>query len=273
MTSNEILHADLLDILFENRNKEYGAYALRKNYDKRMGTAMMILFMSIIIFSFFTLAGSNRNTKSLSVAFLPDTITILTMPVAPLPPKEPEPQPGPPAKTLASVKSTSIIQILKDSRTLTDIPDQENLSDKLISNVTMPGSLLPGDIINNVPGATDGKGAAPAEPMEEASPEFIKSEVEAQFPGGLMAFSRFLSKNLRVPDDLPPGIKKTVLARFKVDINGKISEVVIMNSAGEKYDNEVIRVLYKMPHWKPAMQNGHKIPIYFMQPVSFLSNE
>ncbi len=272
MTSKEILHADLLDILFENRNKEYGAYALRKNYDQRMTTALVIMLILGGVFSFFALQKGNNLIEPTVPEIIPDIITLIIPPK----PDEPELPATPPKATrnkpLATVKSTAVIQIEKDLL-ITDVPDQQELSEKIIDVVNVDGDL-PTDknAVNHII-SKSGDGAAPTKPIKEVSPGFRKEESGAEFPGGLLAFSRFLSKNLRAPADLSPGEKKTVLAQFKVDIYGKISEIVIINSAGEKYDKEVIRVLNKMPEWKPAVQNGHKIAIYFKQPVSFLGIE
>ncbi len=272
MTSKEILHADLLDILFENRNKEYGAYALRKKYGQRMTTALVIMLILGGVFSFFALQKSNHFIESSLPENIPEIITL----IIPLKPDEPEipatPPKATPNKPPATVKSTDIIQIEKHLL-ITDVPDQQELSEKMIDVVNIDGDLpIDKNAINHIT-AIPGNGAAPTKPVEEISPGFRKEESGAEFPGGLSAFSRFLSKNLRAPADLNPGEKKTVLAQFKVDMNGKISEIVILNSAGEKYDKEVIRVLNKMPAWKPAVQNGHKIAIYLKQPVSFLGIE
>lgn len=272
MTSKEILHAELLDILFENRNKEYGAYALRKNYDQRMISALVIMLLLAGVFSYFALSRNNHFIESPLPVAIPEIITVIIPPK----PDDPEPTAIPPKtirnKPVASVKSTNAIQIEKDLL-ITDVPDQQELSEKIIDVINIDGELPADRNVVKQNKSNPGDGAAPTKPVEEVSPGFIKEESGAAFPGGLSAFSSFLSKHLRAPADLSPGEKKTVLAQFKVDINGKISEIVILNSAGENYDKEVIRVLNKMPAWKPAVQNGHKTAIYFKQPVSFLGIE
>lgn len=270
MTSKEILHADLLDILFENRNKDYGAYALRKNYDQRMVTAVIIMLIMVGVFSFFAL----RKIYLLIEPPLPEIIPPVITVILPSKPIKPEPPVTLPKthhnKTIASVKSTTKIQIEKDLL-MTDVPDQQALNDKAIDVININGDLpIDKNVINH---NIDNTGASATKPIQEDSPGFIKEESGAVFPGGLSAFADFLSKNLRIPGDLIPGEKKTVLAQFKVDVNGKISEILILKSAGENYDNEVMRVLKKMPVWKPAVQNGHKTAIYFKQPVSFLGIE
>ena len=95
----------------------------------------------------------------------------------------------------------------------------------------------------------------------------------AEFPGGQSAWMAFLSKHLRTPDELNAGEKRTVLVRFTVSAEGSISNFEIIRSGGDAFDNEVVRVLKKMPKWKPAFQNGHNVSVIFTQPVTFMAFE
>jgi protein TonB len=89
----------------------------------------------------------------------------------------------------------------------------------------------------------------------------------------MKAWVKFLSANLITPSDLDAGEKKTVMIRFKVSTDGTVNGFEIIQSAGSIYDNEVIRVLKKMPKWKPAIQNGHTVSTSFTQPVTFMGVE
>jgi protein TonB len=83
----------------------------------------------------------------------------------------------------------------------------------------------------------------------------------------------FLQRNLNAPSGLEPGEKKTVSIRFFVSVDGEITDFEVIQSAGRAFDNEVIRVLKKMPRWKPAIQNGQPIARAFTQPVTFVGME
>ena len=98
-------------------------------------------------------------------------------------------------------------------------------------------------------------------------------EREPQFPGGLEAWLNFLRKNLVAPEELEPGEKKTVSVRFFVSNDGSVTAFEVLQSAGKSFDNEVIRVLKKMPKWKPAIQNGQAVARAFTQPVTFIGVE
>jgi periplasmic protein TonB len=91
-----------------------------------------------------------------------------------------------------------------------------------------------------------------------------------EFPGGMEALQRFLSRNLRMPrQDLEPGSKISTLVRFVVDKNGTVAGIELEKSGGKDFDNEVERVVKKMPQWKPGIQHGKYVAVYFRLPVIF----
>jgi protein TonB len=83
----------------------------------------------------------------------------------------------------------------------------------------------------------------------------------------------FLNKYLRTPDELEAGQKRNVIVRFAVGEDGTVTHFEITQSGGSAFDNEVIRVLKKMPKWKPAVQNGKNVSVMFTQPVTFMAFE
>lgn len=97
--------------------------------------------------------------------------------------------------------------------------------------------------------------------------------VPAQFPGGTPALIDFLNKNLHCPEQLKVNERKTVLASFDVNVDGSLSNIKITQSAGAIYDKEVIRVLQKMPKWKPKLKNGFFVPEPLTQAITFKRDE
>ena len=75
---------------------------------------------------------------------------------------------------------------------------------------------------------------------------------QPQFPGGNQAWLAFLNTHLRPPQDLESGEKRVVNIRFFVDVDGTIANFQVARSGGNVFDNEVIRVLKKMPKWVPT---------------------
>jgi protein TonB len=85
---------------------------------------------------------------------------------------------------------------------------------------------------------------------------------------------QFLSRNIcEAPQDLEPGEKRTALIRFHVAEDGSITNFQVLQSAGTAFDNEVIRVLKKMPKWTPAVKAGLPVSVSFTQAVTFVGQE
>jgi len=265
MTSNEILKADILDILFDNRNKQYGAYALRKNYNNRLSLALAISLSSLLlVFLLSRLHGTTASVKHEN-----DKSEIVIDHVIPPDIKKPEHRiPIRSVPTPVVRERVFVTPVIKEDKLVDNpMPDRSEFLTSLISNINKDGmdaSHIP--II---------KESVPATLKEEPklSSEFLPFEREPEFPGGQTAWLNFLQKNLIAPDQLEPGDKKMVSIRFHVSAEGTVTSFEIIQSAGKIFDNEVIRVLKKMPKWKPAIQNGQPVSRAFSQPVTFVGVE
>lgn len=277
MTNKEILQSDMLDILFEKRNKAYGAYALRRGYDHRMLLALGSGLAVIFSVALFTIMGSDSNMPNDP---LPKkeviTITTIEMPEAPEKPNEPEKPKEKPAapkviKQVATVKNTANIKIEPDKIVkTTEMPAITDLKDKQTGTENIAGEK-PGNIatISEKPANTGiGEGVG-----TEKQSDFIINERAPEFPGGEEALARFLSRNLNTPEELEAGQKKAVRVRFTVGSDGSISLMEIVQTGGDMFDKEVVRVCKKMPRWKPAIQNGMHVPVSYVLPVTFIGTE
>ena len=87
------------------------------------------------------------------------------------------------------------------------------------------------------------------------APQVVQNRAAA-FPGGEEVWINFLNKNLNPPPDLKTNEKKIVAVQFLVKENGSINELEIVKSGGPAFDKEVLRVMKRMPYWKPAVENG-----------------
>ena len=153
-----------------------------------------------------------------------------------------------------------------------NLPEVSELDNKIISNIDKDGGEADSDevVIPAIENGKEGDGQnieQPVEPVEPATP-LIKAEVMPEFPGGMEAFKKFMLRNLRQPD-LSEGEKVVVRVQFVVDADGSIKNMNILQSGGG-LDSEVIRVVGKMPKWKPGVQNGRFVAVYFTLPVTFL---
>ena len=265
-----ILQTDMLDLLFENRNKLYGAYPLRKYYPQRLFISLAVVFLFVLICSFLYFNYQSAPVYSrfldppdphlVPVDFSPRDKPVLP-PVRPAAPKPP-----------ATIQNTTMV-IVADRTAPKPIATVDQLQANVIGVKTLAGEADNGEPLNNANGQT-GTALQNKEP-EAAKPEiFDRAEVMPEFPGGIEALKRFLLKNLRMPDDnLEPGTQVRVMARFVVGADGRVRDIEITQPAGEVFNREVKRVISKMPDWKPGEQNHRRVAVYFSLPVNFVAAE
>lgn len=271
MINNTTNRSNFDDIIFENRNKMYGAYALRSGYNNRMLTAMGA-GMSVILLGAFIFMNSSNQSAIASPVDRQEGLVIRQMelpkekPVEPAKPKEASQQK--PAVKTATVKFISAIKIEKEVKT--EMAAVEDLEGKAIGEKNEEGKVADGTVVQNTEPEATGNGNGKA--INE-SPEFTVQERSPEFPGGAEALKRFLSRNLLSPDNLEKGEMKTVRIRFRVDKDGGVNSFDIMTSAGEDFDDEVVRVCRRMPRWIPALQNGVNVPVNYILPVTFIGSD
>jgi len=272
MTNKEILNANLLDIVFENRNKEYGAYALRKGYHNHMlialGTGLSVILLLIFITGFGKNESSSITKPDDREGIIIKSYELLKVPD---PPKEKEVVKQKPVIKTAAVKFISNIKIAKEVTTppMAAVSDMEG---KNIAEKDLEGKKADGTVqIPSEPETKTGNGnLVSKEPKTE---DFIVQERNPEFPGGAGALKMFLSSYLSTPENLDPGEKKVVKIRFRVDKDGSVNTFEIVTSGGKEFDNEVVRVCKKMPRWVPAIQNGINVPVNYVLPVTFIGAE
>lgn len=276
MTTNQILQSNLLDIIFENRNKEYGAYALRRGYNKRLLSALAIGFF---ISLFFVIIGAFDKKKD-SIIVKTEIPGIVIREIN-LPEKKIEKpkveevaaKPKEVKKTLpkmAEVKFTSppkIAEVVKEPMTAID-----NMEGKLTSDKNVKGDKVETDIVRPAVDDLIGEASSVSGPVQPET-VFIVQERDPEFPGGQEGLIKFLSRYLSSPENLEKGEKKLVRIKFNVDSDGSINAFEIVTSGGLKFDNEVVRVVKKMPKWIPALQNGINVPVNYLLPVTFIGVE
>jgi len=275
MTNIEILRADLLDIIFENRNKGYGAYALRKSYNSRLVVALGAGLVFALLFVFISATGKTANSK-VPVATPREGIVIKTIVM----PKEKiieltKPVENKKQKTIkkaATVNYTAPPKIEKDNAVKNAMVAVTELNKKEISDKTTDGEeadkiAIPEKNTSEDPGMGTPAATGPSQPT------FTADERDPEFPGGQAALKQFLSRNLGSPGDLKEGEKKVVQIKFLVDKDGSVTGFEIIASGGSDFDREVVRVCRKMPRWTPALQNGINVPVSYVLPVTFIGAE
>lgn len=274
MDINKIQSADILDILFDGRNKEYGAYDLRKTYSKRIKLSMAgMLLLCILI-----LAGSliaNSGSKGAPEIVIADMSleSVKEEKKPDLPPPPPPPKQEPPKVEMTKFTPPKIV---KDEEVKPDeeIKEVEKLEDTKIGTINQEGVKDEGIVAPPVEKAT-GVVEAP-KVAEDYDRVFTVVQIAAEFPGGLPAWTKYLERNLNrdlpVENGAPPG-KYTVVVSFIVSKTGDISDVVAENDPGYGTKAEAVRVITKGPKWKPAVQNGRNVIYRHRQSITFQVSE
>ena len=274
MEANKILNSDVLDILFEDRNKAYGAYELRRSYNKRILTALGVTTaLGLIIFlSSFLASNFADDTAELKI----DDVELINVKEEIPPPIEPPPPP-PPMEPPPKVEMTKFTppEIVKDEEVKKEDvpPDVEKLEDTKIDVVNQEG-IKSSDIA--VPVVDEGKAVVVVKDETNYDQTFTKVEVEADFPGGMGAWRKYLERNLSADvasSGGAPAGSYTVVVQFIVDKEGNVSDVKAQSSHGYGLEEEAVRVVKKSGKWKPAIQNGREVKAYRKQPITFVVNE
>lgn len=265
LNCNEILSASFADILFQDRNKEYGAYRLRKDYPRHLCIALaaMAAFMGICVW--LCLIGSNQQPSigsmisSVGGHQLVEPPTFLVVP---------SPPPAPAAPRTKAVPYTAF-RIVREEETDPKeiIPTVDDLQYAAIGTSLKDGDPNAG--LAELPAGT----TAPVNPTLVSithAPDFHKIEISASFPGGPAAWVRYLHKHLRYPDEaVEAGLEAVVRVQFVVDREGSISDVHALNNPGGGLAEEAVRIIKRGPRWIPAEQNGTKVVYRHVQAIVF----
>lgn len=275
MDVNKILTADILDIIFEGRNKEYGAYELRKTYNKRLITAVIsMLALCLLVFLSTILAKVVAPKKQTQILVQDVQLADVKQEE-----KKPEPPPPPPPKQeppKVEITKFTPPKIVKDEEVKEDEkpPETEELEDTKIGTINQEGEKT--DVVAPPVEQSTGVVEAPKAQEEDYDKEFKTVQIEAKFPGGTSAWQKYLERNLNsntpVDNGAPPG-NYTVIVSFLVDKNGNISEVQALNDPGYGTSEEAVRVIKRGPAWTPAVQNGRNVIYRQKQSITFQVSE
>ena len=276
MEQQKLLHADLLDIIFDQRNKKYGGYELRKNYPARARRATAGVLLIAMALSAIPVIASNfgkDKTKSDIAAAMPGTTTIDNIANV----KKPKPvvtqTPPAPARLAPTVRNPTYV-IKPATDVIEDAPRPvDSLGNRQIGAHDNPGEaggLVAdnGQLSGNGTGMNNGSGNSGGHEID-TDPPGPKRLVDQmpQFNGDVNAF---LAKNLQYPEDArEKGKEGRVVVQFVVNEDGAITSTEVVKSIDKSLDAEAMRVVNAMPRWKPGKQNGVPMKVYYMLPIIF----
>jgi protein TonB len=277
MNTNEILQAQALDIVFDGRNKAYGAYELRKTYHQRLAKGLAVMLGTCLSVVIVTAWANNHAQQPLTMNHGPEVIlSKVDEPKVDPVIEKPKPQATPP-KPVRQIAYTNF-NIVPNDADIPPIADVDDLDKARIGAINVDGGADDGRIAppqGSSTGAGDG-GGTPSFADNDDGTIFTTVQIEAQFPGGLGAWKKFLERNLN--RDLPldngaPVGRYTVVVSFVVDKHGQISDVQAENNPGFGTMEEAVRVILKSQQWTPAVQNGRNVTYRQRQSITFVVSE
>jgi protein TonB len=247
----------LEEMVFKNRNKEYGSYVLRKKYRKYVLISMAIGLFLMGTAVAYPLISSYINRKNL-IREKENTVSaeMMDRPTEEAPP--PPPPPPPPEQLVEKVKFTAPV-VVEDSTVESDFGKQDDLSSK--GNTEVPTEDVEIQVVEEKP-----------QVIEQKAPEEIFTVVEEQpqYPGGEEARMKYLQENIKYPEEAKElGIQGRVFVTFVVEVDGSITDVRVLRGIGGGCDQEAIRVVQNFPKWVPGKQRGVPVRVQFNLPIKF----
>lgn len=270
---------DLLDIVFENRNKAYGAYPIRRSYGLYIGRATGITLLLIALFYLFTRAIPlmlGREPLAANpfdvVASLMDEIQI--DPNQPIPPKVEAMVPPPadrPSDRFVPPSVRRDAEVPVETQQL-DV-DQLTQSDNEVGKKNQSGDLNTAPTLGQESSEFGGIFEDNTPKQEEETYEVFSLQRPPAFPGGEKELIQYLAKNIRYPElAREANIQGRVILSFVIDKDGQVKDVSIIKDIGGGCGKEAMRVVQNMPRWLPGEANGVKVKVRFTLPVNFKLN-
>jgi protein TonB len=248
------------DIVFENRNKDYGAYVNRKSYSKSVVIATGITILVLVFVLAFPMLKELFSSDDVVDDRKLNTTTISLdqpPPISPNQPPPPDVRIPPPVKTIIKFLPPKVTD--KEVVEEEEMPTIEEIKQNETGTENIEGT---GEVIFE-------------EPVEEAKGEdpnkvFLVVEQPPEPEGGFEAMNKFVVKNLKYPASAKRmNIEGTVYVGFVVDADGRVSEAAIIKGISADCDKEALRVVQMMPKWRPGKQSGRPVRVKFVYPIKY----
>jgi protein TonB len=244
------------DIVFEVRNKEYGAYKLRKKYNRTVLIAMLIgviVIATAVITPYINAKANESKAKRAEreVEIKMENLDTPTEQVAPPPPPPPPPtdvvqqQKYVPPEVVDSIKPEDVKQLMTADQAQTEVVNKEVV-----------------EVQEQV------KEEVQEEEAEQAP--FVVVEEMPMFPGGDVELLKYIGEHTQYPEIAKENnIQGKVIVRFCVTAKGGVNQVSVLKGVDPELDKEAIRVVNTLPPFKPGKQGGKPVPVWYMVPIAF----
>ena len=269
MSRIDLTSLEWCELIFKDKNKNYGAYKMRQDLGRRQLAALVIVTCAAVaaltLPRLIRMARPEQKEERVEVTQLSmleepevkdENIVRKVEPIAP-----------PPALK-STIKFTAPV-VKKDE----EVSDEDELkSQQELTETKVQISIA--DVKGN--DELNGKDIADLKEVITQAPEEVKEqpytmvEQMPQYPGGITELLKYIAKNLRYPVIAQEnGIQGRVIVRFVVTATGTVEQVQVMRSLDPNCDKEAVRVVQSLPKWIPGKQNGRNVPVYYTVPITF----
>lgn len=270
------------DLIFADKNKDFGAYQIRKKSDRRHNMAMLYMLIGLVVVCFLVFGLNKYSAYRAEQAALELQEQREKMMAAQLAEQQQEeeveeeveeqkfeqPEVQVPEEVLATVQVTQIA-IVDADKVKNEVMDMDaQKEDNTARGVVTQEGSDDADKFQAVQEQVVVKEPEPEKPKEEEI--FVAVEQQAEFPGGQAALMKWLSTNVRYPESAQQNdVQGRVIVKFVVEKDGSIGAATILKGVDKDLDREALRVVKKMPKWQPGKNNGVAVRSYFNLPVVF----
>jgi protein TonB len=248
------------EMLFEKRNKDYGAYAIRNAYNDTVVKSLVMVASTLLLFIGSAYAYNSFGVEKPVAEEKQLEYTQRVVTICPIETVKPLTE-----KAVYTPKTAAIATVIMDDAP--EDPEKKDLLVSLIPSEGTQGDTLPGEPI--VIGGTGGGGLPPIPEDKPLEPVLI-ADTMPEYIGGTKAMVDFLSRNIVYPE-LPKlmGVEGTVYVNFVVDAKGNVVKCKIVKGIDKDCNEEALRVVAKMPAWKPGKNGKMAVPVMFNLPIRF----
>ena len=267
------------DLVFEGKNKDFGAYVIRTESSKRHNKAVLWTLIGSIIFGLlvfgYTKANQYFEERKLIGSNEQENVMVVMPPKAEEPVQERLEQEKPevlPEEVLNTIKVTELA-IVEDDKVNSE--DEIKTQEEQIESLHSAGSVDFDQGTDNKAVIREFKNEVVVEekvekPKEVVEQVFTVVEQMPQFPGGEAALMKFLQSHINYPPMAAEnGVQGKVVVQFVVDKTGRVGEVKVVRSVDKDLDREATRVCKSLPKFTPGRQNGHPVSVWYTLPVFF----
>jgi periplasmic protein TonB len=262
ITELNLYKSEWLELVFEDRNKSYGAYDLRKHYADNLFKALGFTTLGFVLL----LVGYNfvLTHRPAPEAIHETVVQLINPPKTQV--KPPVTPPKPPKVDPPKVNTVRFPPpVVRPDEESKNPPKIDNIKLAVVGQTNIKGTTTDAPI--------DIDPGPPAKAItEDNEPKpFGTIEINPEFPGGEAALAKFLQRNLRYTSQAADAnIGGKVFLSFVVEKDGHLSDIKVVRGLGYGLDEEAIRVLKLVPPWKPGIQNGRPLRVTFTLPISFV---